>query len=285
MDISIIVPIYKGKRFVKKIINMFDENMAFLKEHKIILGVELILINDYPEEKIYLDIVRPDVHIYNKTKNEGIHSSRIDGIKLARGSYILLLDQDDEISKDFLYYAYTYRGNSDVVVFNGYKELDSYSKEKIYKTESDIKRLLHKKSFFVSYCQIESPGQCLIKKDSIPKEWIDNVMKNNCADDLFLWILMISREAMFTFVNKYCYIHKYTGTNLSLDAKNKYNSNVEMVSYLENINYVDNKNIELLKIRRRIGGKHPSIIDRNSYIYGYYVCLYGLYNWIYRKKL
>lgn len=285
MDISVIVPLYKGEKYINKLINMFEENMAFLKNKNLELETELIFINDYPNDKLSLDKDYKNIKIVNKEKNEGIHASRIKGIDLSSGKYILMLDQDDEITKDFLYYAYLSIKDNDVLVLNGYKEIDSNNKEKIYKTKSDVKRLLHKKSFFVSYCQIESPGHCLIKKESIPQEWHKYIMKTNCADDLFLWILMVSKGCKFKFVNQTCYIHKYTGANLSLDIEKKHQSNIEMISYLRSIEYVNKSDLVLLEIRRRMNARKPNMLDKYSYVYGYYVLIYMVQNAIFRKKL
>ncbi len=41
---------------------------------------------------------------------------------------------------------------------------------------------------------LASPGQCLIRKSCIPAQWIENIMKTNCADDYFLWLLMVKEH-------------------------------------------------------------------------------------------
>lgn len=43
-----------------------------------------------------------EVVVSYNPQNLGIHKSRVNGINLAHGDYILLLDQDDSITDDYL---------------------------------------------------------------------------------------------------------------------------------------------------------------------------------------
>ena len=96
--ISVIIPLYKGKRFIPKLIDMFEQNAKKVDEK-----VEIIFINDFPGEEINETFSNPylDIKLINNEKNYGIHFSRVRGIHNASGKYIYMLDQDDEIRDHF----------------------------------------------------------------------------------------------------------------------------------------------------------------------------------------
>ena len=55
--ISMIVPLYKGNYYLRRIMEMYSENNKNFRENFPDLISELILINDYPDEKIDLSIL------------------------------------------------------------------------------------------------------------------------------------------------------------------------------------------------------------------------------------
>ena len=80
---------------------------------------------------------------------------------------------------------------------------------------------------------IRSPGQCLIRRSSIPEEWFLHPMKKNGSDDLLLWILMLCRKAGFAVTPDCLYTHKYTGSNLSDSSAQIKTSSMEVVDVLQ----------------------------------------------------
>ncbi len=105
-SVSIIIPLYKGQCYLKNIIQMVTSNY-FLCVNSYNLSLELILVNDYPDEKLNLEeliSIDPSIHVIVKERetNGGIHAARIDGLELATGRYVSFLDQDDMISNRWL---------------------------------------------------------------------------------------------------------------------------------------------------------------------------------------
>ena len=52
MDVSFIVPLYKGKKFIDKIINLVEKNQIVLKKYKQKRKIEIIFVLEIKGEKI-----------------------------------------------------------------------------------------------------------------------------------------------------------------------------------------------------------------------------------------
>ena len=94
-EISIIIPIYNGEKFIKKCLDSILAN--YNKNYEVIIindgstdGTREIL-NNYKEENI---------KIINNNNN-GVSFSRNLGIKLATGKYIMFVDIDDYLSSNW----------------------------------------------------------------------------------------------------------------------------------------------------------------------------------------
>ena len=96
--ISVIVPVYKAERLLKK---CADSILA--QTHQ---NLQLILINDgSPDNSGALcdAYAAQDARVLVKhTVNQGVSAARNEGIRLASGEYIAFVDSDDWVEKDFL---------------------------------------------------------------------------------------------------------------------------------------------------------------------------------------
>ena len=142
MVLSIIVPLYKGEKYVLHIVNMC-ENACSAAE--IFNDAELIFVNDYPEEKINIVNSSIKTMVINNDQNQGIHRSRIVGLEAASGDYVHFLDQDDCISEEFYISTLPYAKNTDVVVTNGIIELSKKCGDikKIYRNRLNMLMVKH----------------------------------------------------------------------------------------------------------------------------------------------
>lgn len=116
--ISIIIPVYNVEQYLPKcldsIINQTYKNL------------EIILIDDGSTDR--------SGEICDKYKNEdkrimvihqlngGVSGARNTGIEVAKGKYILFIDSDDWIEKDYVSSLFTYAGD-DTIVCCGYKRV------------------------------------------------------------------------------------------------------------------------------------------------------------------
>ena len=104
MDISIIIPIYNVEKYVEECINSVI-NQSIKK------NIEIILVNDgstdLSRSKIEKYKLLDNIKIIDK-ENGGLSSARNIGICEAIGKYIVFIDSDDFIEKNFLEKLYNY---------------------------------------------------------------------------------------------------------------------------------------------------------------------------------
>ena len=98
MKFSIIVPVYNVEKYIEKCLNSIV-NQTYDK-------FEVIIVNDgSPDksQKIIDKYVKKDKRIKSYTKeNGGLSSARNHGLEYVKGDYIVFLDSDDYIEKDYL---------------------------------------------------------------------------------------------------------------------------------------------------------------------------------------
>lgn len=239
--ISMIVPFYHGNQYISRIVEMAWQNDLFLKKHG--HELELIVVNDSPGCPVEL-VETPEtlsLQVINQQENGGIHQARVTGIQHSSGDFILMLDQDDEIRNDFAIRQLNRIGTADVIVSNALIESADGEQKPLYANRHAFDKAFNVDAYIMSHNQIASPGQCLIRKSAIPREWMECIMTKNGSDDLFLWILMFCKNAEFVRNEDKIYIHKFTGKNLSASVQRMSESSLSMVEYLQQIEYVPAK--------------------------------------------
>lgn len=225
-DISIITPVYKGNKYLSNLVKYIEESVKNIDKYQ----VEWLLVNDFPEEKVE----KPESHIenlkirvINNKRNLGIQQARINGIKQCTGIYILLLDQDDKISKDSLQVHLKNLISADVSVTNGYVETEDKTLKRIFATKSQIKCTANINYYFYIGDIIVSPGMVMIKKDAIPKVWLEETLTTNGADDWLLWTLLLAQNKKFSVSFASTYVHSDTGNNTSKNKAKMWESTEE----------------------------------------------------------
>lgn len=232
--ITIITPIYKGEKYLPQLAKMISSNQKTLEASGLNASIEYILMNDYPEVTFDAPAIDGvDVRVINNKVNCGIHKTRVNGLKEAKGDYIVFLDQDDIISSDLVVSHLKNIGDADMDVANGIMD---YSKMKLVliRNKFYIKNLKRDYYYLYDHCPIVSPGQCMIKKDSIPQEWKENILKANCSDDYLLYLLMFQKGCKFQ-INPYSFVYHHVdvGTNASANSDNNYASDLEVIEILK----------------------------------------------------
>lgn len=241
IDISIIIPLYKGVQFCNRLLKIIRQNCSyqdFYKSH----SVEVIFVNDYPEEKIIIEKKENEfaIRLLCHEKNQGIHAARVTGIKNSRGQFIIMLDQDDLVRENWLYSQWNciQEAQSDVCLCNGWD-----GKFRLLHDSREFEQRIKDDNYlFKNGNPIMSPGQAIIKKERIPREWLDNLQKINGTDDFLLWIMMKKQGCSFA-VNKEClYYHTSERTKDSVNVRHMINSLKEMRQILSTTGKFLNEN-------------------------------------------
>lgn len=96
--VSVIVPVYNTEKYVKKcILSILNQTYK---------NIELIVVNDGSTDKsieVADNLLRNNLNsIIINQKNKGLSEARNEGIKVATGKYIFLLDSDDYIDSNVI---------------------------------------------------------------------------------------------------------------------------------------------------------------------------------------
>lgn len=231
--ISVIIPFYHGNKYTKGLKQCLERAINKFGEK-----IEVILVNDSPEEDICEEIIQSnmyDLKIVKNKKNMGIHQTRVNGLKEANGIYILFLDQDDILKENFFVDMISAFGNDDTIAFtysNGLFEDPIGRTKLILNSYGKVIAAGQYKAYLKVGNLLASPGQCLIKKSCIPPIWKENIMYSNCADDYLLWILLL-KKFRAKYVNDVLYEHVNTGENTSSNRLTGCKSDLEMYEILD----------------------------------------------------
>lgn len=210
IDTSLIITLYQGNQYLPYLLQIAEENFRNMRRQ---MGrdCELILINDEPGNKLSVEEGENswgEIVVCNLKENRGIHGSRQLGAKLARGRYLIFLDQDDKITGNYLISQRKKMGNCDAVVCNGY--MTEYGKEAkwyIYASVGEQGKVAILENYLTEGNLIISPGQVLLIKEAIPKIWMKKAMRANGADDFLLWVLMLFSGKTFAINTEKLYVH------------------------------------------------------------------------------
>lgn len=211
--VSMIVLLYRGDRYLKRIVEMYSENCRHFREKYPYSVLELILVNDCPDEEIALpqaDVESGGIYIVRNKENIGIHRSKIEGLKAAQGEFIFFLDQDDLISPYYFVEQYGMIGDCDAVICNmDLGEGPHFRREDV--------EALDLKCYMEGHNAISSLGQVLLRREAVPEEWKSQFLSGNGADDYYLIFMMLLKKHSMAEHRKTLYYHVFTGSNFSTD--------------------------------------------------------------------
>ena len=102
-DITIVIPFYYGNKYICNLLEKLNKSACFAEN----LKIETLIVNDSPDCQIdFINYSNLNISVITNSKNMGIHYSRVAGIMNAQGKYIIMLDQDDELSEKALLLQY-----------------------------------------------------------------------------------------------------------------------------------------------------------------------------------
>lgn len=248
IGISIIIPLYRGAKYCTRLLEMIETNCLY-KDLFEECNIEVIFVNDFPDERIIIEKKYSvfDVKIIEQERNQGIQASRVKGIINSKGEFIIMLDQDDLVTENWLYSQWhkVISKKSAYCVCNGWKGRFS-----VLWGDNDIQDRINNLAYYLSEGNaICSPGQVIIKKKCLPEEWLNNIQTCNGADDFFLWIIVLKKGNKFLINNECLYYHTPERNKNSISSAGMVNSLRETIQILSSIGILEESEVRILDRR------------------------------------
>ena len=125
-QLSIIIPVYNGKRHLRRCVDSVLSQKHFPRDQ-----LDIILLDDGSRDSSF-DIMQDYEHAHPECvralqhPNMGVAETRNRGIREARGTYVMFIDQDDWIDKDYCHTYHTAIESTGAdVVYGGYRRPDA----------------------------------------------------------------------------------------------------------------------------------------------------------------
>lgn len=205
MKVSIIVPIYKTEKYLRRMLDSLTNQT--LDEVEIICVNDgspdnsLQILNEYKEKYTDKNIVIID------KKNEGVWKARIDGIKVATGEYITFVDSDDYVDLQFAEKLYNkVQENSDDIAICGFKRIDAKTGKVLsYEMKQESNYLINMDKNPEDVISINTALWNKIYKASILKNIIELQNPPRILEDMMFLSLVYLQAKKISFVNDYLY--------------------------------------------------------------------------------
>ncbi len=235
--ISIIVPIYNTKKYLRKCLN------SLVKQKDV--DFEIICVNDGSTDnsgKIVDDFKKKYpklIRSYTK-KNGGLSDARNYGIKKAKGDYIGFVDSDDwvELNMFSKMYHHAIDNDFDIVVCDTFMEYENHVevlKSNLNYSDEDVR------NYIISY-----PMACtrLIKRELFTDDYM--FTKNILYEDLCLTPTFVNKTLKVGFLEEPLY--HYLQRNNSIMNQMEFNDKLfDIIKVLDNVynEFTINKNLEI----------------------------------------
>lgn len=250
--VSIIVPVYNIQKWVKKCIISL-QNQTFK-------NIEIILVNDGStdnSQEICENFSKKDnrIILVNK-KNGGLSDARNFGLRFCKSKYVIFVDGDDYVDKDFVKQLYNAikSTNSDVALC-GYDEVDNNGKfiKRILPNEPENKNIITGNELFL-YFQKQNGVVNQVAWNKIYRKELFNIFKfekgRYYEDGYFIaplaWYaktITIVREPLYNYVQRSgSIIHSKMSPKKFQDSED---------SYLYRIAFFKDKNKQIYKLTVR----------------------------------
>lgn len=270
-SVSIIVPIFRGRKFIKGLIRQLEICADICKKS---CALELVLVNDDPTERIgEYTSEKIRVKVFETDINRGIHGARVWGLEYCIGNYVLFLDQDDKIRPEYFSSQFSHLNNADAVVCKLLHESRQY-----YDTRMPFEEVVTREYIISVRNPIISPGQVLIRKDKIPELWRETELKNNGADDWLLWISMQAQNCKFDQNPNVLFEHVVEGENESINAKHMIDSEREIYQIVKEKEILKDRELEAFQAAiHNAENDHIKVLSkfqRMFFVYNTWMMLY-----------
>lgn len=240
--ISIIVPVYNVEEYLSKcldsIVNQTYKNLEIILIDDGSTDNSGIICDEYSEGDTRIKVIHK--------KNKGVSNTRNIGIENASGEYILFVDADDEIEKDYIYVMIkeVIQSDCDLVISNILDIFNTTCRKRIIKKENLTG--IFRNDYFTLLELLRVPFVKLYKSQMINKYNIRFCESMKLSEDQVFNFQYYSIIKNYKFIN-YCgykYFHRNTfSLSKAVDKKAFYDDikklKIEKCFYDEN--FIENK--------------------------------------------
>ena len=286
MKISIIIPVYNSEEYIGRCLDSIL-NQSFS-------DFEVICLNDGSSDnslsllKEY-ELKDDRIKVYSHS-NMGIARTRNKGIELAKGKYIMFIDNDDFIDSNYLQTYYDTIENEKVdIVLGGYRRITEKNKILEIRCSKDTKW-----GKFI----IVAPWAKIYKKDLIDKCNI-KFLDYGIGEDIYFYIQYIDNSLKVKAIDYIGYNWFYNTESVSNTKHKGLNDNLDILYLINKIKEkINNKNIEkdiidyfyvrLILYYLLYSGRYSSkekFIKEYKYLIDYLKDNIPNYNYILRKRI
>ncbi|MCM3650421.1 glycosyltransferase family 2 protein [Metabacillus litoralis] len=232
--VSVIVPVYNCENYISACIESIL-NQTYSK-------IEIIIVNDGSidkSEQIIMEYIEKDNRIiYLYQENNGPSEARNKGILTSTGDYLVFIDSDDTVDKQYieLLLKETIRLDADLVCC-GYKDYSKYGIKN--HTDFNINENVSLHTFMEMVCK--GTGGVLWGKVFKSEIIVKNNLKMDknifMSEDLVFVLQYVSHCKVFAAIQKYLYNYNRLnqGSISSNISINYINNNIMVCEYLEKI--------------------------------------------------
>lgn len=259
-DITIIIPLFNNENYISCLLDSISaqENINF----------EVVIINDGSTDnslEVINEYKKRDnrIRIFNQ-ENRGVSIARNDGIKYARGEWILFVDSDDWLKPQTLrkWLDQAIEQKLGVLIGNGVSFIeDPFSQEnKRITRRQPYGRILTGKEW-IEYCVEYREWPHFVWLQLIKKELIINnqlSFKDNTLHEDILWTInlsLIANRIGFCEELLYCYRHNLESITRSKEIKKLYHRADSYITVVDSIVNIS-KEIKGEKSLRRSLSRH-----------------------------
>ena len=224
MLVSIIIPYYKKKKYIKKTVFSIL-NQSYQK-------FEIIIVNDEPgklSKKILSDLKKKDkrIKIINNIKNIGAGRSRNKGINVSKGKYIAFIDSDDLWKKNKLKKQINIMRKFNYnVSHTAYYIIDNKGKKLGLRKSKDLNFKTLKKSCDVGLSTVMI-NKIILKKDKMFSSFITK-------EDYYLWLKITNHGEIFHYLDQPLSYWRKTHNSLSSSIIQKIIDSFKVYNHFEN---------------------------------------------------
>jgi hypothetical protein len=225
---SVIIPFYNGDKFYTNLLRSIQRAIIKCCSQKCFF--EIITIIDSVDsslediDNISRSVFSEKMNVVSITlKNDfniGVAATRNRAILIAKGYFLHIIDQDDEVSENIYFESQKYLNKYNFILFNGVMcyRYGKFNKHKLYylPPKLSIKGLINDDF-------IRSPGQVIFSKELLCDKLFPEPKLYKGADDRFFWLRLFfekKNNIKSKYVNEECYIANIHDNNYSNDRIN-----------------------------------------------------------------